>query len=116
MKLVFGIILAAAILSGCQGPETLPLSGGVQTLVVTPAGELARLPRQPLVIKELDGTEQEITTDENGLAAFPLVGPETEYLILTGPQAWRGVAQVVVYVIYQWMPAGLKAVEVKHEG
>jgi len=113
MKPILGIVLLAVFFFGCRAPGGLPLSGGVQTLVVTPTGELARLPRQPLTIREPDGMETPITTDNSGLAAFPLSGPDVEYLILTGPQAWRGYAQVIVYVIYQWAGSELKATEVR---
>jgi hypothetical protein len=106
-----GIVVAALV--GCKAPGNLPLSGGVQTVLLTPTGELARLPKQPLAIREPDGTETPITTDENGLAAFPLKGPDVEYLILTDVQAWRGVAQVIVYVVYQWVGSQLKATEVR---
>ncbi|MDP2895014.1 MAG: hypothetical protein Q8Q12_00470 [bacterium] len=111
-KMLILVLSLATLLLGCK-LSGVPLSGGVQTVVVTPTGELARLPRQPLSIREPDGTETAVTTDENGLAAFPLQGPEFEYLILTGPQAWRGYAQVVVYVIYQWAGSQLQVVEVK---
>lgn len=106
------LVICLSALSGCQ-LRGVPLSGGVQTVLLTPTGELARLPKQPLAIREPDGTETEITTDENGLAAFPLKGPDVEYLILTDVQAWQGVAQVIVYVVYQWVGSQLKAMEVR---
>lgn len=111
-KMTIPFLSLATLLLGCK-LSGVPLSGGVQTVVVMPTGELARLPRQPLAILESDGTQTPVTTDENGLAAFPLKGPDVEYLILTGPQAWRGYAQVVVYVIYQWAGNHLQVVGVK---
>jgi hypothetical protein len=113
LKHLLTVGIALAFLVGCKAPGNLPLSGGVQTVLLTPTGELARLPRQPLTVKEPDGSEQYVTTDENGLAAFPLKGPETEYLLLTDVTAWRGYAQVVVYVVYQWIESRLVAVEVR---
>jgi hypothetical protein len=113
MKTLLAILLSATLLVGCKAPENLPLSGGVQTVLLTPTGELARLPRQPLTVKEPDNSEQYIVTDENGLAAFPLKGPETEYLLLTDVTAWRGYAQVVVYVVFSWVENRLVAVEVR---